>query len=146
MREESGNTGMTAGTQDSRNTCMPPGTPQARLPEHMHASRNATGKTPGTWAGASEQAVEAPHLPERAKTPRRPALEGFEALGDAGLESASACGLGAEGPCDQACSTKLMLPMVISSPTCTARRVSFRPDAVRSPSAERIADTSDVGA
>ena len=98
MREESGNTGMTAGTQDSRNTCMPPGTPQARLPEHMHASRNATGKTPGTWAGASEQAVEAPHLPERAKTPRRPALEGFEALGDAGLESASACGLGAEGP------------------------------------------------
>ena len=64
----------------------------------MHASRNATGKTPGTWAGASEQAVEAPHLPERAKTPRRPALEGFEALGDAGLESASVCGLGAEGP------------------------------------------------
>src|SRR5699024_10036168 len=118
----------------------------ACLPEHMHASRNATGKTPGTWAGASEQAVEAPHLPERAKTPRRPALEGFEALGDAGLESASACGLGAEGPCDQACSTKLMLPMVISSPTSSARRVSSRPAALRSPSAERIEDTTDGGA
>jgi len=32
------------------------------------------------------------------KDPATPALEGFEALGDAGLESAFAWGLVAEGP------------------------------------------------
>src|SRR5699024_10302557 len=66
------------GIREHRNDCR-----HASPPEHMHASRHATGKTPGTRAEASEQAVESPHLPERAKTPRRPALEGFEALGDA---------------------------------------------------------------
>ena len=72
MREESGNTGMTAGTQDSRNTRMPPGTPQARLP--------------------------APHVPPRETPPGRPAPDVCYARGAPGLESASACGLGAEGP------------------------------------------------
>ena len=72
----------------SRNTRKTPGTQD--FPN--------TDKTPGTRARASEQAVGPPHLPERAKTPRHPALVGFEVLGTAGLKSACACGLVAEGP------------------------------------------------
>lgn len=70
MREESGNTGMTAGTQDPRNTCMPPGTPQARLPAHGRERQSRR------WRHRIFQNAQRPRVGQHSKVSKRWATRG----------------------------------------------------------------------